>query len=56
MEREGIKYNNIIFGLLHSNRTLINDYGASSPYPTCDAVNIVTNSNELERFLKDLGK
>ena len=39
-----------------ANRTLINDYGTSNPYPTCDAVNIVRNSNELERFLKDLGK
>ena len=56
MKREGIKYDNIIFDLFHANRTLINDYGTSSPYPTCDAVNIVRNSNELERFLKDLGK
>ena len=56
LEREGIKYDNIIFDLFHANRTLINDYGTSNPYPTCDAVNIVRNSNELERFLKDLGK
>ena len=39
-----------------SNRTIINDYGTSSPYPTCDAVNIVRNTNELDRFLKDLGQ
>ena len=56
METEGVKYDNIIFDLFHANRTLINDYGTSNPYPTCDAVNIVRNSNELERFLKDLGK
>ena len=56
MKREGIRYDNIIFDLFHANRTLINDYGTSNPYPTCDAVNIVRNSNELERFLKDLGK
>lgn len=56
LEREGVKYDNIIFDLFHANRTLINDYGTSNPYPTCDAVNIVRNSNELERFLKDLGK
>jgi hypothetical protein len=55
LEREGVKYDNIIFDLFHANRTLINDYGTSTPYPTCDAVNIVRNSNELERFLKDLG-
>jgi len=56
LEREGIKYHNIIFDLFHANRTIINDYGTSNPYPTCDAVNLVRNSNELERFLKDLGK
>ena len=56
LERENVKYDNIIFDLFHANRTIINDYGTSNPYPTCDAVNIVRNSNELERFLKDLGK
>ena len=56
MKKENIKYDNIIFDLFHANRTLINDYGTSNPYPTCDAVNIVRNSDELERFLKDLGK
>ena len=45
MEKEGIKYDNIIFDLFHANRTLRNDYGTSSPYPTCDAVNILRNSN-----------
>ena len=56
LKREGVKYHNIIFDLFHANRTIINDYGTSNPYPTCDAVNIVRNSNELERFIKDLGK
>jgi len=52
LEREGIKYHDVIFDLYHANRTIINDYGTSNPYPTCDAINIVRNSNELERFLK----
>ena len=56
LKQEGVKYHNIIFDLFHANRTIINDYGTSNPYPTCDAVNIVRNSNELERFIKDLGK
>ena len=55
LEREGILYHDIIFNLFHANRTIINDYGSSNPYPTCDAVNIPRNSNSLERFLKDLG-
>ena len=56
LKRESVIYDDIIFDLFHANRTLINDYGASNPYPTCDAVNISRNNNELERFLKDLGK
>ena len=56
LEQEGVQYDNIIFDLFHANRTIINDYGTSNPYPTCDAVNIVRNSNDLERFIKDLGK
>ncbi len=56
LEREGVQYDNIIFDLFHANRTIINDYGSSNPYPTCDAVNIVRNSNELDRFIKDLGE
>jgi len=56
LKRESVPYDKIIFDLLHCNRTIINDYGSSNPYPTCDAVNISRNSNDLERFLKDLGK
>tara|TARA_R100000808_G_C2154617_1_gene165725 strand:+ start:809 stop:1858 length:1050 start_codon:yes stop_codon:yes gene_type:complete len=52
LETEGIKYHDIIFDLYHANRTVINDYGASNPYPTCDAINLVRNSNELKRFLR----
>ena len=53
LQREGIKYDNIIFDLFHANRTLINDYGFSSPYPTCNSVNIVRDSDDLERFFHE---
>ena len=56
LAREGVRYDDIIFGLPHCNRTIINDYGSSNPYPTCDSVNIPRNSSDLERFLKDLGE
>lgn len=55
LERVGIKHHDLILGLFHCNRTIINDCGVSNPYPTCDSVNIASNSNELERFLKDVG-
>tara|TARA_Y100001963_G_scaffold102806_1_gene141492 strand:- start:338 stop:1405 length:1068 start_codon:yes stop_codon:yes gene_type:complete len=56
LAKEKIKYHDIIFDLPHCSRTIINDYGSSNPYPTCDAVNIVRNSTELIRFVRDLGK
>ncbi len=56
LKRLGIKHHDLILGLFHGNRTIINDYGTSNPYPTCDSVNIPSNSNQLERFLKDLGE
>ena len=55
LKKYGILHHDIIFNLFHANRTIINDYGSSNPYPTCDAVNIPRNSNSLERYLKDLG-
>jgi len=51
LKREGILYNNIIFDLYHGNRIIINDYGSSNLYPTCEAVNISRDNNELERFI-----
>ena len=51
LKKEGILYNDIIFDLYHSNRIIINDYGSSNPYPTCEAVNISRDNNELERYI-----
>tara|TARA_Y100000034_G_C6880965_1_gene403684 strand:- start:429 stop:1505 length:1077 start_codon:yes stop_codon:yes gene_type:complete len=53
LERLGIKYHRIVFGLLHSKRIIINDYAATNPYKSCDAINIRRNSSELTEMLKD---
>jgi len=51
LERIGLKYNQIIFGVLHAKRIIVNDYTASNPYPSCDAINIARNSPRLEDLL-----
>lgn len=53
LEREGIKYHDIIFELFHSKRILINDYAKSNPYKSCDAINMKRDSTELKEMLEE---
>lgn len=48
----GMKYDRIIFGLPHGNRTIINDYSTSNPYPSCIAINLQRNVDSLKNILK----
>lgn len=52
LDREGIKYHDIIFDLPHAERIVINDFSKSNKYPTCSSVNIPRNSSNLEDFMK----
>jgi len=51
MERHQIPYDMLIMGLPHSRRLLINDFAKSNPYPSCLAININRNSDDLNQFL-----
>lgn len=53
LDRERIKYHDIIFGLLHGRRTIINDYATSNPYKSCDAINLKRNSADLKELLEE---
>ena len=50
----GLKYHRILFSLFHGKRIVINDYSASNPYRSCDAINLARNSNELASLLPSL--
>lgn len=53
LERLGIFYHQIIFGLLHAPRVLINDYSTNSnKYPTSISINLKRNQDNLQDFLK----
>lgn len=51
LRRENIPYHNIIFGLYHAKRYIINDYSTSNSYPSCEAINLIRNSDNLNRML-----
>ena len=53
LERLGIKYDQLIMGLVHGKRIVINDYAKTNPYKSCDAINIKRNSEDLKEMLED---
>ncbi len=51
LDKFGIPFDNLIMGLPHCQRILINDFANSNPYPSCSAINIPRNSNDLDKYL-----
>ena len=52
LEKKKILYDELIMGLPHCKRVIINDFAKSNPYPSCEAINILRNSDNLSEFLK----
>jgi hypothetical protein len=53
LERCGVKYDSIIFGLPHGKRIVVNDYAPSNPFKSADSINIRRNSTDLKEMLED---
>lgn len=51
LKKEGILYDDIIFGLPNCKRLLINDYGNTNPYPSSVAINLKRNDPNLDILL-----
>lgn len=47
----GVKYDQILFGMLHASRVVINDYAPTNPYPAAECVNISRNAEDLPHML-----
>ena len=45
-----IKCHEIITGLPHAKRLLINDFSSSNSYPSCEAINLPRNSSKLSDY------
>jgi hypothetical protein len=48
----GLKYKELIMGLQHSRRIIINDFSNTNPYKSCEAINIPRDSDNLKQYLK----
>lgn len=51
LEQYGVKYDQILFGMLHASRVVINDYAPTNPYPSAECVNISRNAEDLPHML-----
>jgi hypothetical protein len=52
LKREGIKYHDLMLGLSHGKRVIINDFAPTNPYRSCDAINIPRNSSALASLIR----
>ena len=50
LKYKGIPYHNLLMGLPHSQRVIVNDFADSNPFPSCVAINIARNSEDLEKY------
>jgi hypothetical protein len=53
LERAGIRYHQVIFGLVHGRRIVINDYAKTNPFKSCDAINLKRDSEDLRDMLEE---
>lgn len=50
LQEKQIPFDDIVMGLPHAQRILINDFAKSNPYPSCSALNIPRNNDNLEDY------
>ena len=51
LQTKEIPFDELVMGLPHCQRVIINDFARSNPYPSCSAINIPRNQNNLKEFL-----
>ena len=54
LNKNNIKYNNIIMNLPHGRRILVNDFSNTNPYPSALAIKIERNSQELSNIFSNI--
>lgn len=53
LKKEGVKYHQLIMGLNHSPRVVINDFSNSNPFPAAISVNVPRDSDRLSDYIND---
>lgn len=51
LDKYDIPYDDLIIGLPHCQRIIINDFAPSNPYPSCNAINLKRNATNLRDYL-----
>jgi len=51
MAAHNMPYDQLVMGLPHCKRVVINDFAKSNTYPSCDAINIPRNHDNLSEYL-----
>ena len=51
LEKAGIKVGQLIMGLYHCKRYIVNDYSPTNPFPSCVAINLERNNDELNKHI-----
>lgn len=52
LRRIGLRFHSVVYGLLHARRVVVNDYAATNPYPSAEAMNLPRDSEGLAAMLK----
>ena len=47
----GIKFERLIMDCRHAKRIIVNDFSNTTGYPTCEAINILRNSEDLKKYI-----
>ena len=50
LQTKGVPFDELVMGLPHCQRVIINDFARSNPYPSCKAINIPRNTDELKDY------
>lgn len=53
LKKENVKYHQLIMGLNHSARVVINDFSSSNPFPAAISVNVPRDSDRLSDYISD---
>jgi hypothetical protein len=51
LKKHGLKWHSIVMGCFHSQRYLINDFASTNQYPSCIAINISRDGDDLKKFI-----
>ena len=51
LKEQGLNWHSIVMGCHHSQRYIINDFASTNQYPSCIAINITRDGDDLENFI-----